>query len=602
MKSISIAAAVATLASTSVLPVEANASETVWRPLGATFEGTGLDAFGFTVDIDDVGDTVAIGAPAADDGKGAVLVFDWNGSDRRWEQRGDALVGQVGFEDSSPDLPGDFFGLSLDLSADGNTIAVVSPGANDLSGRVEIYDWDSEAWIQRGVSIEGAPADGLWSVALADDGETVAIGAFSYFAALLSESPDLEFTGHVAVYDWVDEEGWTQRGVDLAADEVLTGWSVAIADDGDSIALSLLSIPGDGGIGSGTVVVVDWDDDAGEWVPRGSVQDGVSFFATSLSLSNDGQTLGFLGYFVESEESALAVVMDWEDEEWIQRGEGIPGETFALELFFSSTMKMTPDGRTLAITNYTEPGSESDPPPPGSVSVHDWGGGEWIRRPKDIQPPRGLYPFSVAINADGDRLVNGQVQTYFGSGDDSQVVVYQETRRSSSKPPRIDVTLDPAGGSCTGHSGPWTISRRGEVVLPTSSECSRDGHVFLGWSPDPSNWSPGDSLPTTVSTSVELRAMWGALPAAPAEIGVLANFFCGPCETALVYWPSPDVDIDVVLTVDESPASCAESGEAFGYQWCRLNDLESGAPHTVSVAFRNDYGNGSTATSRFVLN
>ena len=75
--------------------------------------------------------------------------------------------------------------MSVSLSADGNVIAIGAPDNNNdngiMSGRVRFYymDDDSSSWLGVGRDIDGEEAyDELgYSVSLAADGKTVAIGA-----------------------------------------------------------------------------------------------------------------------------------------------------------------------------------------------------------------------------------------------------------------------------------------------------------------------------------------------------------------------------------------------------------------------------------------
>ncbi len=74
---------------------------------------------------------------------------------------------------------GDESGSSVALSADGLTMAIGAPAANDDAGLVRIYRWNGSDWVQRGSDIVGdADDDELGrSVALSADGLSVAIGA-----------------------------------------------------------------------------------------------------------------------------------------------------------------------------------------------------------------------------------------------------------------------------------------------------------------------------------------------------------------------------------------------------------------------------------------
>ncbi|MFM8594206.1 MAG: hypothetical protein ACKOCK_07440, partial [Chloroflexota bacterium] len=184
----------------------------------------------------------------------------------------------------------------------------------------------------------------------------------------------------------------------------------------------------------------------------------------------------------------------------------------------------------------------------------------------------------------------------FGPGDTNNC-------RSRSGRVRREVTLDPAGGTCGEHSAPWTIGFRGSLLLPTTSECTRSGHVFLGWTRDPSRTSIQDLLTSSVSRSGSLTAVWGALPPAPASVAALANAWCLRCTSVLLIWDTPSEDgITSDVSLDGAPAECTQSGALPGIEFCLISGLVSGSSHTVSVAWRNEYGLGPAGTVSFSLN
>jgi hypothetical protein len=98
----------------------------------------------------------------------------------------------------------DSFGESVNLSPDGNTIAIGSPGyyTNDVPGYVRVFtlkigdDADTSSWKQIGRDIFGeANSDRFGrSVSLSDDGTTLAVGA------QYNDGSNGVDSGHVRVY------------------------------------------------------------------------------------------------------------------------------------------------------------------------------------------------------------------------------------------------------------------------------------------------------------------------------------------------------------------------------------------------------------------
>lgn len=122
--------------------------------------------------------------------------------------------------------------------------------------------------------------------------------------------------------------------------------------------------------------------------------------------------------------------------------------------------------------------------------------------------------------------------------------------------PKQTVTLDPAGGVCSGHSEPWTESFRGSLDLPTKDDCSRVGYEFLGWGRASDICSSVDLedclLTSKVSRSGDLMAAWREVspPEPPGLASGLVNFLCGPCDRAAIWWePSPSAGVTYQIVV-----------------------------------------------------
>jgi hypothetical protein len=117
---------------------------TSWVQMGNTFFGDVLGAnLGTAIELSSDGNTVAIGVPEIG-GTGKTAVFDWNGTN--WFLRGALLSGAVSSN----------FGQSLDLSHDANTIAIGEPRANSFNGIVRLFQWTGGTWQQVENTLEPA--------------------------------------------------------------------------------------------------------------------------------------------------------------------------------------------------------------------------------------------------------------------------------------------------------------------------------------------------------------------------------------------------------------------------------------------------------------
>jgi len=117
---------------------------TAWVKLGSNIAGLAAgDNFGAVVDINALGDIIAVSSPLSDvlgTNRGKVDIYKWNGSD--WSKLGDSLSGE---------LDNDQFGSSMSLNATGDRVIVGSKlndsGGTD-SGHIRIHQWDGARWVK----------------------------------------------------------------------------------------------------------------------------------------------------------------------------------------------------------------------------------------------------------------------------------------------------------------------------------------------------------------------------------------------------------------------------------------------------------------------
>jgi len=146
-----------------------------WVQIGADINGEAAgDHSGKSVDINDSGDVLAIGAfqnSANGSNSGHVRVF--KNISNVWTQIGSSMNGEVAE---------DYFGLSLDLNNDGNILAVGALGNDNggsNSGQTKIYENISGIWTLINSSISGeATGDGLGAVCLNGNGNKIVVGAY----------------------------------------------------------------------------------------------------------------------------------------------------------------------------------------------------------------------------------------------------------------------------------------------------------------------------------------------------------------------------------------------------------------------------------------
>ncbi len=251
-----------------------------WIQVGADIEGErDGDQSGISVSLSADGSRVAIGADhnfGTGMRSGQARIYELNSG--IWTQVGADINGAV---------TGDESGRSVSLSADGSRVAVGGPmndGAGNNAGHVRIYELMAGAWTQVGIDIDGEAAGNVsgWSVSLSNDGTRVAIGAPGNHGAGYN-------VGHVRIYELIAGT-WTQVGTDIDGEDSgdYSGWSVALSNDGNRVAIGAIF---NSGAGSNTGHARIYELIAGIWTQIGADIDGEAAgdrSGISVSLSADG--------------------------------------------------------------------------------------------------------------------------------------------------------------------------------------------------------------------------------------------------------------------------------------------------------------------------
>jgi Secretion system C-terminal sorting domain/FG-GAP repeat len=208
---------------------------TLWSQIGADINGEAVDdGSGVSVSLSSDGNTVAIGAKENDGGGGSaghVRIYHYNGT--TWTQVGSDIDGEAAVDRS---------GVSVSVSSDGNTVAIgaqENDGNGNYAGHVRIYNYNGTAWAQVGADIDGEAAydQSGGSVSVSSDGNTVAIGAYGNTSS----------AGHVRIYHY-NGTAWTQQGADIDGEAAgdLSGWSVSLSSDGNTVAIGAMNNDGNG--------------------------------------------------------------------------------------------------------------------------------------------------------------------------------------------------------------------------------------------------------------------------------------------------------------------------------------------------------------------
>ena len=244
----------------------------IWNQKGSDIiNNTSVGRYGYSIKLSADGNIIAIGAPDSPivPTAGVTQVLQYNSGS--WNQIGNDIVGVNPTEHS---------GRSVDLSSDGNTVAIM----NDNSARV--YESDSGTWTLVGNEI---PAVGGQSpnraVSLSADGTVLAIGEADFTDSLIQR-------GRVRVFRNVSGS-WNQIGNAILGEVAYyrSGWSVNLSGNGD---LLVIGEPGStsGSTDEGRTRIFQNVNDS--WIQIGNSilgDDIENYSGRSVVISGDGTTL-----------------------------------------------------------------------------------------------------------------------------------------------------------------------------------------------------------------------------------------------------------------------------------------------------------------------
>jgi hypothetical protein len=393
-----------------------------WNQLGTDIDGEAANDFsGEAVSLSADGLTVVVGAR---NNTGINGIFSGHAKVYKliggtWTQQGADIDGEAA---------GDFSGSSVSINADGSVVAIggyFNGGNGTKSGHVRVFKLIGGGWIQQAADIDGEAANDLsgWSVDLSADGLTVAIGA-------KNNDGNGADAGHVRIYKLV-AGSWTQQGMDIdgeaAGDE--SGWAVGLSDDGLTVAIAT---PFNDGNGTNAGHVRVYKLIAGIWTQQGTDIDGEAADDRSgyaLSLNADGTIVAIGSPFNAGggNDRGHVSVFKLNADTWIQQGTGINGEANVDAA--GQSVSLSADGNTVAIGGPLNDGGAAEA---GHVRVYKFIAGVWTQQGTDIdgEAADDQSAWAVSLSADGSRVAIG-ARNNDGSGSNAgHVRLYSFTTSS----------------------------------------------------------------------------------------------------------------------------------------------------------------------------
>jgi len=370
-----------------------------WTQIGQDIGGeNNSDHSGFSVDISSNGNIVAIGAPSNNTANG-----NSSGHVRIYHNNG-GVWEQIG-QDIDGASNSDYSGSSVSLSSDGNIVAIAAPYNDSLGdeiGEVRVYQNIGGNWQQIGQDIHGeAQLDYSGrSINLSSDGSILAIGSE------LNDGNGIN-SGHVRIYH--NNGGvWEQIGQDIDGEAIYDalGKSVSLSSDGNILAIGARFNDGNGA-DSGHVRV--YQNNGGNWEQIGQDIDGENVgdrSGYSISLSADGSIVAISSILNDGNgvDSGHVRVFQNNGGSWQQIGQDIDGENVGDQSGHS--INLSADGSIVAISSVLNDGNGVDS---GHVRVFQNNGGSWQQIDQDIDGENAgdQSGFSNSLSADGRTVAIG---------------------------------------------------------------------------------------------------------------------------------------------------------------------------------------------------
>ena len=374
------------------------------------------DYAGFATALSCDGSILAVSSIYNNNKTGHVRVFKWENDVLSWSKMGSDIEGTS---------PGEDFGYSLTMSADGYTIAIGSYKNSDeaeRAGEVRVFTYFDHVWTLLGQDIQGESAGDLSgdSISLSMDGSRIAIGA--------SRNNDTASgAGHARIFEIVEDNGnreWVQIGQDLDGAELgdQFGRSVSLSGDGKRVAIGGTTYDvADDILDAGHVRVFEYDGNTKTWISVSAAINGQKsdeYFGTAVSLSYDGTRLAIGSPNSDAYIFGITRVYQLWDNGWSQLGSNLYGG--------GNTVDLNLDGSRVVIGSK---GNFANGIDSGHLSVYEYDTttSAWLQVGGDINGNEGeKSATSVAISADGKRVVSSSPSsgTINGTDDNGIVRVY----------------------------------------------------------------------------------------------------------------------------------------------------------------------------------
>ena len=343
-----------------------------------------------SVAISGDGNTVIVGAPGDSSNAGGAYVFTRTAG--VWSPQGGKLLGTGAVGAAGQ-------GMSVGISADGNTAIVGGPNDASSLGAAWVFIRSGGVWMQQGTKLVGTGATGGaqqgFSVAMSGDASTALVGGNN---------------DHPAGAMWVFTRVagmWLQQGNKLVG----TGGSAA-SDQGQAVAISadgntaVVGAPGDSSHAGASWVFSrsggTWFQQSAKLVGTGAV--GAAYQGGSVGISADGNTV-IVGGGDDNSGVGAAWIYSRGAGNWLQQGGKLVAAGPVGSAGQGGSVAISGDGRTAVL------GAPGDNSNLGDAWVFTRNGGGWSQEPSPLVAADGVgkprLGDSAAASTDGSTVVLG---------------------------------------------------------------------------------------------------------------------------------------------------------------------------------------------------
>ncbi len=348
---------------------------------------------GWSVALSADGNTAIVGGLVDNKLNGAAWIYTRDGD--VWTQQGHKLVGSGVVGQSGQ-------GISVALSADGNTAMVGGPYDNRTTGAVWLYTRADGAWTQ-----EDSKLVGTGSIGAAAQGSAVALCANGN-TAIVGGPYDNGSTGAAWVY--IRSHGtWTQQSNKLIGTDAVgaarQGVSVALSADGNTAIV--------GGVADNKLAGAAWvyTRIGGAWSQQGNKLVGTGAIGdagqgVSVALSADGNT-AIVGGIGDNKDTGAAWIFTRKDGVWTQQGDKLVGSGANGNAAQGHSVALSADGNTAFVSGPHDNGGT------GAAWIYARSGTGWTQQGNKLVGTGAVgsarQGSSVALSADGNTAIMGGI-------------------------------------------------------------------------------------------------------------------------------------------------------------------------------------------------